>query len=238
MNKRNLLLYPTLVLGGVLLTLSFQNCTPKQASNQQTSPSVTNEDLAEITQEIADKTSREPAAEPTMAAGEGPSPNMTPLQASIVNSGGWELISLSIDSEDLEIPEVDPIVLDLLPAGVNLQKKAQEQSKGRVIFLYHATLHQVCSPIVGNDLGIIEEGVSDLAGSPYSVKGLKPISDKVYATSEDCTDDSENLSRRRSSKELTGIVNSSKSDRVFVFERRGQNLIVTHGNTEMTFAPL
>lgn len=251
MSKRNLLLYPSLVLGGVLLTLGFQNCTLKSSSNQQTSPLVTNENASEITGETSDKTAsslagltaperaRTPSSNPVIEnPGEGPQPKMTPLQASIVNASGWELIGLSIDGEDTEIPEVDPIVLDLQPAGVNLQKKAQEQSKGRVLFLYHVTLHQVCSPIVGNDLGITEEGLNDLAGSPYSVKGLKPISDKVYAASEDCSDDTENQSRRKISRELSGLVKAANDSRVFAFERRGQNLIVTHRNVEMTFAPL
>lgn len=250
MNKRNLILYPSLVLGGILLTLGFQNCTLKSSSNQETSPAVTNANPTEITQEVSDKTAsslagteperiRGPSSnDPNPNTGEGPRPNMTPLQASLVHSGGWELMSLSIDGEDVEIPEVDPIVLDLQPAGINLQKKAQEQSKGRVLFLYHVVLHQVCSVIVGNDLGITEEGVNDLAGVPFSLKGSKLSFDKAYADSDDCTNDVENLSRKRSSKELAGLIQASKQSQIFVFERRGQNLIVTHGNTEMTFAPL
>lgn len=251
MTKRNLVIYPTLIIAGALLATTFQNCSPAnmqqiatESLSKETATLPVDQQPVEINPENPDSQSQTTTTQsgraPGSTEGEGPLPNLNPIQSSVLNAGGWELIAMSIDGEEKVVPEIDPIAMDIRLVGVNDLEKAKKLTQNRVQVLFYVTLHQVCTPIVGNYLGITEEGVSDLAGSPLDLqgKGFKQETDSEYLASENCTADSENENRRNASHEVSVITKHRPDHKILTFERRGQNLVVIHANTELTFAPL
>lgn len=254
MNKRNWILYPALILGGALLTMAFQNCSPTNMQKIATY-SLSKDSAAGFEGELPPSTNSEPeitetdggstettttlaVTQTTLKQGEGPLPNLTPIQSSAL--GEWELIALTIDGEDVEVPEIDPITMKIRSVGMTDADKAKKLTDNRVLLLFHVTLREVCTPIVGNYLGITEEGVRDLAGSPLDLqgKGFRQETNNVYVRGENCSADDENKIRRKASHEVSAITKHQPDSQILTFERRGQNLVVIHSNSEMTFAPL